>query len=123
MANKKATLPSVENYKGPTVEKPDKLPIPPPTTRPPIAQTAFGETVNGSPPGVETVVIELPIGPRSNGYLNNRVNMHLTTQVQCVAMQRFKNGLIESKAVLKDGTKVSNEQHAIRWLLESLPIE
>ena len=73
--------------------------------------------------GIETVQIELPIGPRSNGFLQYRVNAHLTTQVQQIAMQRLRNGLIESRAVLRDGTKVSNEQHAIRWLLESLPIE
>ena len=103
----------------PSVER--SYPTTPPTTRPAVAETAVGEAVT-VPQNVEQVVIELPIGPRSNGYLNNRVNLHLTTHVQQVAMQRLMNGLIESRTILKDGTKVSNEQHAIRWLLESLPI-
>ena len=119
-------LPSVENYKGPTVEKPSRLPNPPGNgTAKPIEDVAaaVAQVENaGHPLNVQPVEIELPIGPRSNGYLNNRVNLHLTTHVQQVAMQRLMNGLIESRAVLKDGTKVDCEQHAIRWLLESLPI-
>lgn len=104
----------------PSVER--SYPTAPPTTRPAVAETAVGEVVT-VPQNVEQVVIELPIGPRSKGYLNDQFYVRLTTNLQQVAMQRLVTGLIESRAVLKDGTKVGrSEQHAVRWLLENLPI-
>ena len=107
-------LPSVENYKGPTVEKPDKLPNPPAVARAaPQDTSAFT---------VENAEITLPIGPRSNGNLPRNCFIRLKGEQQKRALQRLRLGLVESQARLKNGTAVSGNSHALQWVLEQIEL-
>ena len=68
---------------------------------------------------IETVSIELPMGPPS-GYVRRRVDLGRMTAKQAEALSELTSGLQHKEAKLLDGAKVRTELHAIKWLLENL---
>ena len=90
---------------------------------PSVERTAepIGDVVT-MPIPVDSVMIEVPIGPQSNGNLPRNCFIRLKGEQQKRALQRLRMGLVESQAKLQNGTVVSGNAHALQWVLEQIEL-
>jgi hypothetical protein len=92
----KSALPSVDDYKGPTVPKPTELPPPPPS-------------------GIPEIGAAYP----TDGYVPRRVDVKLT-RAQAVKLRDKLRLLQDTGAQTADGRFVSNRTQAVQWIIENM---
>jgi hypothetical protein len=97
----KMSLPSVDDYKGPTVPKPTELPPPPPSGIPEI----------GSPYPTDGYISQHMVD------IAKRADTKLTT-AQAVKLRDKMRQLQDMGATLQDGSPIACKSDAIRWMIE-----
>jgi hypothetical protein len=99
----KSSLPSVDNYKGPTVPKPSELPPPPPNDDSGQAVAKGMGLVSGEP---------------TEGYIPRNVDVRMS-RAQARILRDKLRALQDAGAKTADGRFVDNRAQAVRWIIEN----
>jgi hypothetical protein len=94
-------------------------PQPEPTRTAPLAENPPVVRPAAIEMTIETIVVEIPLGPTPSGYVSSHLNSQLTVP-QATGVARLAAGLRQSGTKMSNGRPVLFNADAVRWLLEQI---